>query len=166
MWPKSSVMLASMWDNTCFSFVADIEQQPRCSTIAIFLGFADVILNLQTSAATVTILKIKGKNISISMILTQLSQNNSQWIRDRQGGDFEGTGNLETWRDQCIPKFSGEGRGGAVSHKSRGVKEVICLFDSSTSLLTPEMKGDTGRVILMNTTTHRTRMLLCSPSGC
>lgn len=32
-------------------------------------------------------------------------------------------------------------------------------------LWTPEMKGDTERVILMNTTTHRTRMLLCSTSG-
>lgn len=40
------------------------------------------------------------------------------------------------------------------------LKGVGGLFYSS--LLTPEMKGATERVILMNTTTHRTRMLLCS----
>lgn len=53
---------------------------------------------------------------------------------ERRSGDSEGMGNAKTWSDQCIPKYSAEDRGGAVSHKSRGVKEVICLFDSSTSV--------------------------------
>ncbi len=42
----------------------------------------------------------------------------------------------------------------------RPTKMANNLFDFS--LLTPEMKGAGERVILMNTTTHRTRMLLCS----